>query len=111
MARADVKARMIELAAPAQAAIEAELSINLEKTERRLAAIIFADIDLATAKVPDVIAAVRQLAAMRGGNAPNRTEIGGPNGSPIEVTSDADRARLMAFMARHHAVASDSHEN
>lgn len=71
--RKDVKARMIELAAPKSAEAEAELAIDLDKAEKRLGQIILAHVDMSKVKPVDIIGAVRQLAAMRGWNAP--TEI------------------------------------
>lgn len=73
--RADVKARMIELAAPAQARAESDLTLTLERAEQRLGEIIFADIDFSNVKAPDVIAAVRQVAAIRGWNAPTTLNV------------------------------------
>lgn len=91
--RKDVKARMIELAAPAQAAIEADLTIDLERAEKRLGEIILADIDLSAIKAPDVIAAVRQLAAIRGWNAPTNVNLN--KHDPTDWTTD----ELVAFVA------------
>jgi hypothetical protein len=73
--RPDVKARMVELTAPVQAKAEADLIIDLERAERRLGEIILADIDLSSIKAADVIAAVRQLAAIRGWNAPTTLNV------------------------------------
>jgi hypothetical protein len=91
--RADVKARMIELAAPAQAKVEAELTVDLEKVERRLGQIIMAEIDLANIKAPDVIAAARQLAAIRGWNAPTNVHV------TKNVHTDWSTDELVAFVA------------
>lgn len=73
--RKDVRLRMIELAAPQQAAAEAAILVDLEKTEQRLNAIIFADVEFSTVKPADIIAAIRQLAAIRGWNAPTNVHV------------------------------------
>lgn len=90
--RKDVKARLIELAAPAQAQIEAELTIDLERAERRLGQIIMADIELSGVKAADVIAAVRQLAAIRGWNAPTNINVN------KHVHTDWSTDELVAFI-------------
>lgn len=91
--RKDVKARMVELAAPQQAQAEAELLIDLDKAEQRLAKIIFADVELSGVKAADVIAAVRQLSAMRGWNAPTNVNL-----TKTDAT-DWSTAELVAFVA------------
>lgn len=73
--RKDVKARMIELAAPLQARAEADIAVDLENAEKRLGKIIMADVDVASVKPADVIAAIRQLAAIRGWNAPTNVHV------------------------------------
>ena len=91
--RPDVKARLIELAAPAQAQAEADLAIDLDKAEKRLGQIILADVDFSNVKAVDVIAAVRQLAAMRGWNAPTNVNLN--KNDPTDWTT----AELVAFVA------------
>lgn len=91
--RPDVKARMIELAAPQQAEAEADLTIDLEKAEQRLGQIILANVDLENIKATDVIAAVRQLAAIRGWNAPTKVDL--KKNDPTDWTT----AELVAFIA------------
>ncbi len=91
--RADVKARMIELAAPKQAEAEAALTVDLEEAERRLGRIMSADIDLSAVKAADVIAAARQLAAMRGWNAPTNVNL------TKNDATDWTTAELVAFIA------------
>ncbi|MHB8272833.1 hypothetical protein [Bradyrhizobium sp.] len=91
--RKDVKARMIELAAPAQAQVEAELTVDLEKVERRLGQIILAEIDLDNIKAVDVIAAARQLAAIRGWNAPTNVHV------TKHDSTDWSTDELVAFVA------------
>jgi hypothetical protein len=92
--RADVKARMIELAAPVQAQAEADLVIDLEKAEKRLGDIILANVDLDNIKAADVIAAVRQLAAIRGWNAPTNVHV-----VTKHESTDWSTDELVAFVA------------
>jgi hypothetical protein len=74
--RADVKARMIELAAPAHALAESEIAIDLAAAERRLWQIIQAPISLDEAVMPkNIIDAIKTLAAMRGWNAPTNINV------------------------------------
>lgn len=91
--RPDVKARMIELAAPKQAEAEADLAIDLEKAEQRLGQIILAEVDLDNIKAADVIAAVRQLSAIRGWNAPTTINVN------KHVHTDWSTDELVAFIA------------
>jgi len=91
--RPDVKARMIELAAPQQAQAEAALTIDLEKAEARLGEIILAKVDLENIKAADVIAAVRQLAAIRGWNAPTNVHV------TKHESTDWSTDELVAFVA------------
>jgi hypothetical protein len=91
--RADVKARMVELAAPAQAKVEADLVVDIERAERRLGEIILAEIELSNVKATDVIAAVRQLAAIRGWNAPTNINV------TKHVHTDWSTDELVAFVA------------
>jgi len=90
--RPDVKTRMVELTAPVQAKAEADLIIDLERAERRLGEIILADIDFSSIKAADVIAAVRQLAAVRGWNAPTNINVN------KHVHTDWSTDELVAFI-------------
>src|SRR6202042_2613692 len=74
--RKDVKARMIELAAPAQAQVEADIAIDLAAAERRLWEIIQTRISLDETVMPkNVIDAIKTLPAVRGWNAPTTVNV------------------------------------
>lgn len=88
-----IKARLVELATPQQEAAEAELAITLDRAEARLWEIIFAKIDLNDVKAADVNASLRQLAAMRGWNAPTTVNVN------KHVSTDWSTAELVAFVA------------
>lgn len=95
--RKDVKARMVELAAPAQAEMERILTVDVERAKQRLANIIMADVDLAKTKAPDVIAAIRQLAAIEGWNAPTNVNL------HKHDSTDWSTDELVAFLAHAEA--------
>jgi len=92
--RADVKARMIELAAPQLAAVEAEIAVDVAKAKMRLGEIIMANVNWAETVMPkDVINAVRQLAAIEGWNAPTTVNLN------KNVSTDWSTDELVAFVA------------
>ena len=92
--RPDVKARMVELAAPRQAEAEAEIAVDVAKAKSRLGEIIMANVDWAQTVMPkDVINAVRQLAAIEGWNAPTTVNVNKND------ASDWTTAELVAFVA------------
>jgi len=92
--RKDVKARMIELAAPQQAQAEAEIAVDIAKAKARLGEIIMANVNWAETVMPkDVINAVRQLAAIEGWNAPTTVNLN------KNVPTDWSTDELVAFVA------------
>jgi hypothetical protein len=91
--RKHVKARMIELAAPAQARVEAEIAIDLAAAERRLWEIIQTPIALDETVMPkNVIDAIKTLAAVRGWNAPTNINVN------KHVHTDWSTEELVAFI-------------
>jgi hypothetical protein len=91
--RKDVKARMIELAAPAQAQVEADIAIDLAAAERRLWEIIQTPISLDETVMPkNVIDAIKTLAAVRGWNAPTNINVN------KHVHTDWSTEELVAFI-------------
>lgn len=101
--RTDVKARMVELAAPRQAEIEAEISLDVEGAKRRLSQIVQAAEGVSNVKPADVIAAVRQLSAIEGWDAPKKQELTGKDGAPLFVDvsklTDEQLGQLEAILA------------
>lgn len=92
--RKDVRARMIELAAPAQAEAEADVAVDVTKAKSRLAEIIMASVDWNETVMPkDVINAVKQLAAIEGWNAPTNVNLHDKR-DPTDWTT----AELVAFV-------------
>lgn len=91
--RADVKARMIELAAPAQALVETEIAVDVARAKSRLSEIILANVAWDETVLPkDVINAVRQLAAIEGWNAPTKIDVN------KHVHTDWSTEELVAFI-------------
>jgi hypothetical protein len=91
--RKDVKTRMIELAAPAQALAEAEIAIDLSAAERRLWEIIQAPVAFDETVMPkNIIDAIKTLAAMRGWNAPTTVNVN------KHVHTDWSTEELVAFI-------------
>lgn len=92
--RKDVKARMVELAAPKQAEAEAQLAVDLNRAKGRLAEIILAKVPLDDAVMPkDVINALKVLAAIEGWNAPTTLNVN------KHVSTDWSTDELVAFLA------------
>lgn len=90
----DVKARLAELAAPAQAQAEAELTVDLDRAKGRLAEIILAKVPLDEAVMPkDVINALKVLAAIEGWNAPTTVNLN------KHVHTDWSTDELVTFVA------------
>ncbi len=90
----DVKARLAELAAPAQTQAEAELSVDLDRAKGRLAEIILAKVPLDEAVAPkDIIGALKVLAAIEGWNAPTTINVN------KHVHTDWSTDELVAFVA------------
>lgn len=99
--RLDVKARMVELAAPQQEAREDEIAQDCDAVRKRLYGIVAVPIEPEKVKVADQIGAANLLARMEGWMAPERREHSGPNGAPIAIVSDAERVQaLQQFIAR-----------
>jgi hypothetical protein len=74
--RKDVKLRLIELAAPAQARVESEIAIDLAAAERRLWEIIQAPVKFDETVMPkNIIDAIKTLAAVRGWNSPTTVNV------------------------------------
>ena len=65
----EVKARMAELAAPAQQKAEHEIAITIGAAEEKLWEIASVDLGKGAVKVPEQIAAIKTLAQLRGWNA------------------------------------------
>lgn len=92
--RKDVKARLVELAAPAQAQAEAEVAQDVVALKSRLWEIIGAHVDLKETVLPkDVINAGKAVAALEGWNAPTKIDVN------KHVSSDWTTAELVAFIA------------
>jgi len=72
--RKDVKARMIELAAPALAQVEAEIAVDVQWATKKLASLVNPDLGVHKIKVTDQIAALKLLAEMFGWLAPEKME-------------------------------------
>jgi hypothetical protein len=91
--RKDVKARMIELAAPAQAQAEAEIAIDLAAAERRLWEIVQARVNFDETVMPkNIIDAIKTIAAVRGWNAPTNINVN------KHVHTDWSTEELVAFV-------------
>jgi hypothetical protein len=72
----DVKARLVELAAPAQAQAEAALTVDLVAAKGVLSKIILANIDYNETVAPkEVINAIKTFAAIEGWNAPTTVNV------------------------------------
>lgn len=101
--RKDVKARMVELAAPKQDQIETDLALDVQGAKSKLAEIIRADEGVSKVKPPDVIAAIKQLSTMEGWDAPKRSELTGKGGAPLFVDpsklTDEQLAQLEGILA------------
>ena len=95
--QADVKARMAELARPIEPEADAVLAMDVEGAKLRLAEIIRADSGLAKVKPADVIAAVRQLSAMEGWDAPKKMEHTGKDGAPLIDPAKLSDDQLIAL--------------
>lgn len=99
--RKDVKARMIELAAPKTEEAEAEIAQTTDELRKRLFTIALVPIADEKIKVSDQVAAAGLIARMDGLLAPEKREHSGPNGEPIQVTTDAERVKaLQQLLAR-----------
>lgn len=95
--RKDVKARMIELAAPRTEEAEAEIAQSWEAVQKNLYAISLQPVDGEKIKPADQIAAASLIAKIEGRMAPEKRELTGPNGGAIEIEDItlADRARAL----------------
>lgn len=92
--RKDVKARLVELAAPAQAQAEAEVACDAERLKARLWQIVGANVDLNETVLPkDVINAGKAIAALEGWNAPTKIDVNKHD------STDWSTAELVAFIA------------
>ena len=99
----DIKRRVAELRAPGVQRAEHGVQVTREWMLEKLYRIANPDLPRSKIKVSDQIAAVRVTAQITGDLAPEKHEVGGPDGGPIEV-SDKARARALAgFMARIRA--------
>ena len=88
-----VKARIQELAAPAQAQSEANLAIALDAAERRLWEIIQAPVAFNETVMPkNIIDAIKTLSAIRGWNAPTTVNVN------KHVHTDWSTEELVAFI-------------
>jgi len=76
-----VKARMAELAAPAQQKAEHEIAMTVGAAEDKLWQIATVDLGKQAVKVPDQIAAIKTLAQLRGWNAPEKTALTNTEGT------------------------------
>lgn len=74
-ARADVKARMAELAAPSQEASERAVVATLDQATRKLSEIAAPDLGNDALKVADQIAALKLLAQIKGWLAPEKRDL------------------------------------
>lgn len=97
--RPDVKARMVELAAPVIEAKNIDLVVDLDGAVRRMSQIIMADVDLDSTKVPDVIAATRQLSALRGWDAAAQEPK--PQINVFDLLPIEDQRLLLGFIQAH----------
>jgi hypothetical protein len=88
-----VKERIAELVAPAQQAREHATIATVEMAQQKLSEIILANISLDAVKPADRIAAVRQLAAIMGWNAPTHINVN------KHVSTDWSTDELVAFIA------------
>lgn len=72
--RADVKARVAELRAPAMAKVQEQIDISVEWAAQKLAAMANHDLPTDDIKPSDQVAALRLLAQMNGWLAPEKVE-------------------------------------
>jgi hypothetical protein len=80
-----VKARMTELAAPAQRQAESEVVASVDDANRKLGAIAGVAFKPDCVKPSDQVAAMNLQARINGWLAPRRTELTGKDGAPIET--------------------------
>ena len=97
--RADVKARVAELRAPALEKVKKDIEISVEWAAKKLAAIADFDLGAEITKVSDQIAAINLLAKINGWMAPEKSELSGKNGGPIGVSNISDMDRAIALAA------------
>jgi phage terminase small subunit len=103
--RADVKARVAELRAPAIAKVQAVIDLSVEGQLQSLAKIAYA-FDQDDVKPSDAVAAHRLIAQIRGNLAPEKHEHTGRDGEPIKTAdyTDIERAKALAnFIAKTRA--------
>jgi hypothetical protein len=99
-----VMARVAELLAPAVAKVEQQIEHNMEWAVGKLAAIVDRELDPKDIKPADVIAAARQLAAIRGWNAPTTVNVN------KHVNTDWSTEELVAFIVAARASLGASRE-
>jgi hypothetical protein len=87
-----VKARVAELRAPGLAKVEQQIEKNVEWVISKLAEIVDCPIDQNDIKAADIIAAARQMAAIRGWNAPTTLNVN------KHVHTDWSTEELVAFI-------------
>lgn len=101
--RKDVKARMIELAAPAVEARKAEIEATVDWAIGRCVDIASPDLGVKAIKVSDQLNALKLAAQILGWEAPAKTELTGKDGAPLQPT----RVEIIQLTdARHPAAAS-----
>lgn len=102
--RADVKARMAELAAPALARMQETIGATIEGVTAKLMTIINYDLGMDAVKVSDQIASVRTLAELHGWNAPKKVAPTNPEGTeswnPTTDVADGIARKLDAIAER-----------
>ena len=97
--RADVKARVAELQAPALERVKQHIDISIEWAAGKLAGIAGFDLGSSKTKVSDQIAAINLLAKMYGWMAPEKSELTGKDGGPIGLNDHSDMERAKALAA------------
>lgn len=112
--RADVKAMVAELRAPALAKVQERIEISIEWATQKYLEVVRAAA-LSDVKVDHYLRALDGLCKLHGLNAPEKLEHAGPDGGPIEnviYTDDKKRAIALAnFIAKTRQANEASKDN
>lgn len=100
--RPDIKARVSELLAPGIAEAERQIAVDTEYVLTKARRIVEVKVANSKVKVADQIAALNLIAKVVGAFAPDRHELAGKNGGPIETADVAENEvlRRVAHMLR-----------